>query len=72
MKLTVEEATAEVKKIVPTIAMIGDKKGLHWDVGYLMDEGMWLAEFFIDGGKIIEVYKQPTTKQLIETIVNKK
>ena len=72
MKLTVQEATAEIKKIMPTIAMIADKKGLHWDFGYLIDEELWLAEFFIDGGKIIEVYKQPTTKLLIETIVNKK
>ena len=71
MKLTTEQATAEVKKIIPFIAMMGEKKQLGWDFGYLIEEECWEAEFYDESGKTIEYYKEATTNKLLEKILNK-
>ncbi len=69
--LTNKQATEEVKKIMPFIAMMADKKGLNWDYGYLLQEDKWEVTFFTDEGKTIEYYKEPTTNKLIEKLLNK-
>ena len=69
--LTNKQATEEVKKIMPFIAMMADKKGLNWDYGYLLQEDKWEVTFFTDEGKTIEYYKEPTTNKLIEKLLSK-
>jgi len=69
--LTNKQATEEVKKIMPFIAMMADKKGLNWDYGYLIAEDKWEVTFFTDEGKTIEYYKEPTTNKLLEKLLSK-
>ena len=69
MKLSTDQATAEIKRIIPLVAMIGRKKELKWDFGYLIEEGCWEAEFYNDSGETLEYYKEPTTEELLQTIL---
>jgi hypothetical protein len=69
--LTNKQATEEVKKIMPFIAMMADQKKLQWDFGYLLQEDMWECEFYNEEGKTIEYYKESTTNELLTKILSK-
>ena len=69
--ITKEEATRQVKNILPFIAMHAENKGLEFDYGYLMQEDMWEAEFYNEEGKTIEYYKESTQNKLLTKILNK-